>query len=384
MIIQSKNIWLEEKFQAAQIEIINNKIMDIYRYQEKIPDVDYGELNIIPGLIDIHDHGYNGSGANYGDLDYFKEWCAYLPSEGVTSFYPTTSTIPLEDLYLSFQRLANAIENPSKGAQMLGIHTEGIIISEDKKGAHDPELLVKPTIDLFKKWQQEAKNHIKMMSIAPEIDENHETIKYAINNNVVVSLAHTNATYEETIRAIKNGAMNMTHTFNAMRGIHHREPGVAGAALSRDDVYAELICDGHHVNFAVGKILGRSKGKDKVIAITDAVPTKGLKPGIYGKKGTKYKVIVEEDGSSRLEDGTISGSSARMIDMVKNLNKEMNLPIELAINSATINPAKLFGIDDYKGLLKPGHDADLTIINEDFEVLSTYVLGEEVYRKEKN
>lgn len=381
MIIQSNNVWINEKFEPAQIEIEDSKIKGIYKPNTNPIDKDYGDLRIIPGLIDIHDHGYNGSGANHGDLDYFKEWTAYLPSEGVTSFYPTTSTIPYDQHIKALETLAQAIENPTPGAQMLGIHTEGIIISKEKKGAHDPELLEIPTIELYEKWQEAAKGHIKMVALAPELDEDHAVIKRAVSDGVVVTLAHTNADYEEAIKAVEDGATNFTHTFNAMTGIHHRKPGVAGAALSRDDAYAELICDGHHVHFAIGKITATAKGKDKLIAITDAVPIKGLKPGIYEKEGTQYKTIVAEDGTSRLEDGTISGSSARMIDMVKNLHTKMDQPIELAINAATINPARMFGIDSTKGIIKQGYDADIVVMDNDFKVLTTYVLGEVVFEE---
>ena len=379
MWVQSKNVWVHESFKPKAIEISDGVIKSLKDYGSVSDAVDYGDNRIIPGLIDIHDHGYKDLSANHSDVKGLLEWASYLPSEGVTSFLPTLATISQEEFLLALQNIAHTIDLEYKGAKMLGIHTEGVIISLEKKGAHDERLILKPTVELFKTWQEASNNKIVLVAIAPECDENHELIKYLVSEGIVVSIAHTNATYEQAIAAVESGAVSFTHTFNAMTGLQHRKPGVVSAAMGLSDTYAELICDGKHVDFAVGRLLGLIKGKDRLIAITDAMPTKGLKPGIYKKKGTQFNVILDESGVARLENGTLSGSSARMIDMVKNLDGAMNLGEVVAINAATINPARLLGLDKNKGLIKEKYDADIVIIDDEYKVLATYVAGEVVF-----
>ena len=384
MWIQSKNVWVDESFQPKAIEISEGIIKSLRNYGSVEDVVDYGESKIIPGLIDIHDHGYNDLSANHSDVKGLLEWANYLPSEGVTSFLPTLATISQDEFVVALKNIAQASDLEYVGAKMLGIHTEGVIISSEKKGAHDERLILRPSVELFKKWQEASNNKIVLVAIAPECDENHDLIKYLVKEGIAATIAHSNATYEQAIEAIESGVTSFTHTFNAMTGFDHRKPGAVGAAMDVCDAYAELICDGVHVNFVVGRVLGLIKGKDRLIAITDAMPTKGLKPGIYKKKGTQFNVVVDEYGVSRLENGTLSGSSGRMIDMVRNLDLKMGLGEAVAINAATINPARLLKRDNNKGLIKENYDADIVVIDNEYKVLATYVAGNVVFRNENN
>lgn len=372
MILQSKNVWIKEELVAAQLEINNGKIIKIHAYGEKTVDEDYGEQWIIPGLMDIHCHGFNGMDLNYATQEGIEHWCKSLPSEGVTSFMATTSTAPETNLLASYGLIANNIEHQPEGATILGIHVEGPQISFEFKGAHNPYLIQKPNVEQFIRYQEAARGYIKMICVATEMDEEHALTRYCVEQGVKVVIGHSGAKYDECLLAAKDGATSFTHTFNGMLGVHHREPGTAGAAMAMDNMYAELICDGVHVHFAVAQTLARAKGKDKLILITDSVQIKGLKPGIYDMPGRW--VEVKEDGCGRLKDGRLAGSSNKMINMVKNCYLELHAPLATAINAATINPAKFIGCD-HKGLIEENYDADITVITPNFEVIQTYVAG---------
>lgn len=374
MILQSTRVYIDEKYQPVQLVIQDGKIERIQEYGKEPVDRDYGNHRIIPGLIEMHAHGYNGMDVNYATYEGLKYWFKELPKEGVTSILPTSSTAPLKNLLESFDLITKVMDEGTEGVNILGIHTEGQFISFSHKGAHNPYLIEKPSVEEFKQWQEAAKNRIRLVTIAPEMDVDHELIKYCRSQGIHVTLGHTGAKYDECVQAYKDGAESFTHTFNGMRGIHHREPGVAGAALSNDDMYAELICDGVHVHFAVAKMVARCKGKDKLILITDAVQIKGLKPGVYNMPGRW--VQIGEDGCGRLKDGTLAGSSNKLIKMVRNLVKECGIDEITAINAATKNIATFLEIER-KGSIKENYDADIIVIDDEYQVLQTYIGGVE-------
>ena len=375
MIIQSKNVWVDEQFQPAQVEIAEGKIIGVSAYGEKTVDKDYGDEKILPGLVDIHNHGYLGKTANNATPEWLRDWAAYLPSEGVTSFLATTSAAPLEVMLPSFEIIRDMIKENPKGAHILGINSEGPLISKEFKGAQNEKNLVKPEVSTFKYWQELAGGNIIYVTIAPEYDENYDLIRYASENGVVVAAGHTGAVIEEIREAKKAGVKALTHTYNGMRGLHHREPGVVGAAMRFDDLYAELIADGTHVHNDAAHILAKIKGKDKVILITDSVAIKGFPPGEYNDGfRTSY---IGEDGVGRLENGTIAGSSNRQNMVLRNAILNAEIDEVTAINAATINPLTMLSIKN-KGLIKVGYDADITVLDADYKAVQTYVLGEEM------
>ncbi len=373
MRIQSTRVWLNEQFVPAQLVFDNGKITAIESYDAQKADVDYGDKRILPGLIDIHCHGYNGLDCNYATREGLLNWIEYLPQDGVTSFLATTSTAPESNLLESFALISKIMDEDHRGAKIQGIHVEGPQISHEFKGAHNPYLIQKPDVDQFDRYQKAAEGKIKMICIAPEKDDDHALIRYCVSQGVKVAMGHTGAKFDECAKAIEDGADSFTHTFNGMLGLHHREPGTAGAAMFFEDIYAELIADGVHVHPAVASVLGRVKGKDKLILVTDSVSIKGLKPGFYHMKGRD--VTVGEDGCGRLPNGKLAGSSNRMNVLVGNLIEMMKLPLATAINAATINPAKRMGFAR-KGLIEAGFDADLCVLNDDYSVAQTWVLGE--------
>lgn len=374
MIIQSTRIYIDEQFQAAQLVIKDGKITKIQPYNTESCDKDYQDMRIIPGLIEIHCHGFNGMDANHATYEGLKHWFRELPKEGVTGIFPSTSTCEEENILNGFKLISQVMEEEPEGTIPLGIHVEGPQISFNYKGAHDPYLIRKPDVEEIKRWQQVANNNIRLITIAPEMDKDHALIKYCKENNIHVSIGHSGAKYDECVKAHENGAESFTHTFNGMLGVHHREPGTAGAALSIDDMYAELICDGVHVHFALAKVLAKVKGKDKLLLVTDAVQIKGLKPGIYEMPGRWVQVF--EDGCGRLKDGRLAGSSNKLINMVKNLVNECGIDEVTAINAATQNPCNFLEIKN-KGYIKENFDADMVIIDDDYNVVQTYILGKE-------
>lgn len=376
MIIQSKRVWLEEEFKPAQVEIVGNIIKEVYTYGEKSVDKDYGDNIVMPGLIDIHNHGYNGGNANYATKEWLHEWAGYLPKEGVTGILVTTSTAPVKNITESLKVIADVIEEKPVGANLLGIHVEGPQISHEFRGAQSAYEILRPSVEQFKEWQSLANGNIKYIAIAAENDVDLALTKYCSENGVQVALGHTGAKMETCRKAESAGAKSFTHTFNGMLGIHHREPGTAGAAMRLEDMYAELICDGVHVHFDVAHILAKAKGKDRLIAITDSVQIKGLKPGVYDFPG-RY-VVIGEDGCGRLKDGRLAGSSNKQNKMLQNLIEKIEAPLVTAINATTINPLRLLGMDNHKGLIKVGYDADIAVFDSNYDAIQTYVMGKEM------
>lgn len=383
MIIQSKNVWINEQFQPAQVEVSEQRIVAILPYNEKAVDKEYGANRILPGFIDIHDHGWHGGDANHADHEFIKEWQAYLPEEGITAFLPTTSTTFPKDLEHSFEVIGSFIEEDqgTNGAQIIGIHAEGPMISEEFRGSHNPELLVKPSVETFKKWQELAKGHIKLMTLAPENDVENALTTYCHEHDVVISIGHTAATYEQAMAAVEAGAKSFTHTFNGMEDISHRKPTAVVAALDSEETFAEIIADGVHVDYSLVRVLAKLKGKDYLIAVTDSIWAKGCQPGVYPKPEKGIEMVIDEQNVVRLANGKLAGSTNHLNNMVRNLVEKALLPEVIAINSVTKNPARLLNVNESMGEIKLGLLGNFTIIDEKYEVLETLVNGETVYKK---
>lgn len=383
MIIQSKNVWINEQFQPVQVEVSEQRIVAILPYNEKAVDKEYGANRILPGFIDIHDHGWHGGDANHANHEFIKEWQAYLPEEGITAFLPTTSTTFPKDLEHSFEVIGSFIEEDqgTNGAQILGIHAEGPMISEEFRGSHNPELLVKPSVETFKKWQELAKGHIKLMTLAPENDVENALTTYCHEHDVVISIGHTAATYEQAMAAVEAGAKSFTHTFNGMEDISHRKPTAVVAALVSEETFAEIIADGVHVDYSLVRVLAKLKGKDYLIAVTDSIWAKGCQPGVYPKPEKGIEMVIDEQNVVRLANGKLAGSTNHLNNMVRNLVEKALLPEVIAINSVTKNPARLLNVNESMGEIKLGLLGNFTIIDEKYEVLETLVNGETVYKK---
>jgi N-acetylglucosamine-6-phosphate deacetylase len=373
MKISGERVWVDEKFASATITVEGDKISDVCPGTDRCADFNFGEDRILPGLIDVHTHGYGGGDASDGDPETIRKWARYYPSEGVTTFLPGTVTRSEKRLMDALAAIRAVIDEKPAGAGIHGIFFQGPYTSHEFKGAYDPYLIQKPDVWQFKRFEEASGFNIKLVGLAVEKDEGHKVLKYCAGRGIKISMGHSGASYEEAEKAAQEGAATITHCFNNMIGLHHREPGLPGAALSIDSLYAEVIADGIHIHPAVIKIIGRCKGKDKLIVITDSSRYKGLPPGRY--ESVDRKVTIGPDGVGRLDSGKLAGSCITLINSVRNLIELADLPEVAAINAATINPARMLGLGDRKGLLKAGYDADISVFGDDYRAIGTFCMG---------
>lgn len=370
-IINGK-IVLHDEIVEKNVFIEGDKIVEI---SDRKPDgeetIDAKGSYVAPGFIDVHTHGRGGSDTMYATFEDLNTISKATLKTGVTSFLPTTMTMPVEDIAKAIDAIAK-YKDKVEGAQILGTHLEGPFFNKKYKGAQPEECMILPTVDNYLSFVKDHQDVIRKISIAPELEHSIELIQYLNDKNTVVSLGHTNATYEEAQAAIDAGATSGTHTYNAMTPLTHRAPGVVGAVMINDSVYAELILDGVHVNYAAAKALLRTKGKDKLILITDSLEAAGLENGKYllGNQDVYVK-----DGEARLIDGTLAGSIVSMNTAVKNARDHLGLKLNEAVNLASYNPAKSLN-EDLLGEIKVGNYADLIFFDEDIEISHIIIKGE--------
>lgn len=375
MIIQSKKVWIADQFIPAQLELENGIIKEIYPYNEKEVTKDYGDLRILPGFIDIHCHGAYGFDTNDADPEGLRKWTKGIVDEGVTSFLATTLTQSEEVLTNAVSNVAKVVEEGYEGAEILGIHFEGPYLNKAHKGAQPEEYCVKPDIEQFKRYQKAAHGLIKYITMAVENDEDYALTKYCSQNNVVVSIGHSNATYEQAVQAYAHGARSMTHVYNAMTPFTHRANGLVGGALRIRNMYGEIICDGNHSTLAALNNFFTSKGPDYSIMITDSLMCKGFPVGTKFDFGGQ-EVVIYPDGSAHLvEAGNLAGSTLNVNKGLKILIEDALVPVNYAINACTSNPARCLHVDDRKCTIGVGYDADLVVLDKDYEVVQTYCKG---------
>ena len=371
MIIQSKKVWIADQFTPAQLELEDGIIKEIYPYNEKEVTKDYGDLRILPGFIDIHCHGAYGFDTNDANPEGLRKWAKGIVDEGVTSFLATTLTQSEEVLTNAVSNVAKVVEEGYEGAEILGIHFEGPYLNKAHKGAQPEEYCVKPNIEQFKRYQKAAHGLIKYITMAVENDEDFTLTKYCSQNNVVVSIGHSNATYEQAVQAYGHGARSMTHVYNAMTPFTHRANGLVGGALRIRNMYGEIICDGNHSTLAALNNFFTSKGPDYSVMITDSLMCKGFPVGTKFDFGGQ-EVVIYPDGSAHLvEAGNLAGSTLNVNKGLKILIEDALVPVNYAINACTSNPARCLHVDDRKGTIGVGYDADLVVLDRDYEVVQT-------------
>lgn len=375
MIIQSKKVWIADQFTPAQLELEDGIIKEIYPYNEKEVTKDYGDLRILPGFIDIHCHGAYGFDTNDANPEGLRKWAKGIVDEGVTSFLATTLTQSEEVLTNAVSNVAKVVEEGYEGAEILGIHFEGPYLNKAHKGAQPEEYCVKPNIEQFKRYQKAAHGLIKYITMAVENDEDYALTKYCSQNNVVVSIGHSNATYEQAVQAYAHGARSMTHVYNAMTPFTHRANGLVGGALRIRNMYGEIICDGNHSTLAALNNFFTSKGPDYSIMITDSLMCKGFPVGTKFDFGGQEVVIYPDGGAHLVEAGNLAGSTLNVNKGLKILIEDALVPVNYAINACTSNPARCLHVDDRKGTIGVGYDADLVVLDRDYEVVQTYCKG---------
>ncbi len=335
---------------------------------------------VVPGFIDIHVHGGGGYDFMDGTYQAVQQITLTHTCFGTTALLPTTMTATRKQIIQSLKNIREAKLKGMGGAEILGVNLEGPYISPVKKGAQKEIDIKKPSIEEFAEFNQASGNLIRVVTIAPEMPGAIDLINYLHKQGIIVSVGHSNATYVQTQAGIQAGLSHVTHIFNAMRGLHHREPGVVGAALSSPKLAVEIIADGIHLHPVVIKILIQVKESEKVVLITDAMRATGMSEGIYDLGGQEVAVAK---GQAILKDGTLAGSVLTMDKAVRNLVTKVGVSLMEAVQMATFNPAKCLGVEDRKGSLESGKDADIIILNKKLEVELTMIAGKVVYKREQ-
>lgn len=325
---------------------------------------------VMPGLVDVHIHGYLNEDASDGKPEGIRKMAQGVVKNGVTTFLPTTMTVSIEEIEAALD-IVRSMQEESKtwdGAYLAGVNAEGPFINANKKGAQAEEHIKAPDAD----WVIKNSDIIKLVTIAPETEGGYDAIKkIRENSNVHVSVGHTDATYEQAMKAFECGADHVTHLFNAQTALHHRKPGVVGAGMSAD-VYAELICDTFHIHTGLFELVAKCKG-DKFLLITDCTRAGGMPDGEYSLGG---QPIFVKGIQCLLEDGTIAGSVLKLNEAVKNVAEHTSLPIWEVVAAASLNPANSIGMGDTKGSIAVGKDADLVIADKDFNIKKTIIQGD--------
>lgn len=332
-------------------------------------------LSLLPGFVDIHVHGAIGYETMDATVESLHSQARYFAQHGVTSFLATTWTDPHQQILDALWNVAAIQETPEYGANILGVHLEGPYINEEKSGAQKKE-------DIRRANHQQVQtildtDIVRLVTVAPEFKENELLIRECVKRNIPVSLGHTTATYEQVKQAINLGVSGVTHTFNAMTGLHHRTPNTVGGVLTSNELYCEVIADNIHVHPAVMKILYLCKGRHKVILVTDATRVTGLPDGEYQ---INERVVILRNKTARLADGTLAGSTLTMDRALYNFMKAVEEPLEVIWPTSSLNAASSIGISNSKGSLEVGKDADLVLVDTEINVYLTIVGGQIVYR----
>jgi N-acetylglucosamine-6-phosphate deacetylase len=342
--------------------------------------MDFGDAILTPGFFDIHMHGGAGLDLMRAAPSDLPRLGQFLSTHGVTAYFPTTVAAPLDSTCAALDRLAGAIESAQKtpsnnggpvSARPLGIHLEGPFLSHKRRGVHPPEYLVNPTVEVFDRLWQAARGHVRMMTIAPEIPGAIEVIAEAARRKVCVSIGHSDAELPTAQAAVTAGARHATHTFNAMRPLGHRDPGILGEVLSDDRVSADLIADGIHVSPPVVKLFLQAKGIERAVLITDAISATGMPDGQYQLGPIQVDV---KDGRCTAND-SLAGSVLTMDRAVRNVTQFSNWKLRDAVRAATLNPARAVSMANDHGLLAPGARADFTVLSPTGDVIKTIVGG---------
>lgn len=378
--------WIEDGsllIKDGAIHRISSSETNVVNESEEHERVDACGGLLLPGFIDIHVHGGGGYDAMLGSVEHIRGMCRFHASNGTTSLLATTLTATHEEIVTALECVGQSmkVEREPDGANLLGVHLEGPFLNAARCGAQNPADLREPSIEEFDAFWEASQGTIKLMTIAPELHHAEEVIRHAVHKGVVISLGHTDADFETMQRATEWGATQVTHLFNGMKPLHHREPGAAGGSLMLDQLAVEVICDGVHVHPSLIKWAFNIKPEGKVLLITDSMCAAGCPEGEYllgklpviMKQGKVY--LKQEDGT----EGGLAGSSLTMIEALANAVKFTGMDIAKLVPALTIHPATQIGVNSSKGSIELGKDADLILVNEHFKVLQTFVQGHQVY-----
>lgn len=378
--------------------IINGKVYIDGIFQEKVIGIENGQIRVlpqgqqpedgakvydaegkkvVPGFIDVHSHGAVGVDVNAATAEELEKIGHFMATQGTTSWLCSVLTDTKEQTLWCIDEFKKHKEMEGNGANLLGIHLEGPFLAKEFKGAMPEHLLRDADVELLEEYQEAAEGDIRYLTVSPEIDGIVDAIPAIKDLGIVVAIGHSGADYDTSMKAIENGAASCTHIFNAMKLLHQHFPAIMGAALE-SDIYCEAICDGRHLHPGVVRLLLKTKGLDKVVAITDSIMAAGLPDGNY-KLGVNDVVVVEGD-AKLASNGVRAGSTLTTGQALKNIMAFTGRPLEEVLKLLTENPAKLIGVFDKKGSISEGKDADIVVLDEENQVTDTFVMGKQISR----
>lgn len=373
LAIVNGKVIIGSRIENKVVLIDKDRILDVC---SEIPDdaqiIDARGMYVSPGFLDVHIHGCAGRDMMMDSYESILKMSQCLLSTGVTAFLATTMTKGIDEIRQAIAGARKASFDAS-GAELLGIHLEGPFISHKYKGAHENKNIIKPSVESFMEICGDNEDFVKIVTLAPELEEADELIAYLNDRGIVSSIGHTEASYEEAKAGIEWGIKSSTHTFNGMRGFNHREPGALGAVLD-SHIMAECIADGVHVHPGALRILAKQKGLDNIILVTDSMMAAGIGDGEYSLGGQKVAV---KSGVARLNDGTLAGSTLTMNIAVKNMVSYLGITIPQAVTMATENPSRLLGLKN-RGRIAKGFLADIIIFDDNIKIWRILKSGREI------
>ena len=362
MIIKDGSVFQEDgSFREQTLYINEHRLVEEADYQDDGEIIDAKGLLVLPGLVDIHSHGAAGADFSDGDPEGLKKILQYEKSCGITSYCPTSMTLPKERLCQIFASVKNA--ESEDGAAVVGINMEGPFLDPAKKGAHVEEWIAAPDAAFVRELNQDAGGLVRLVTLAPNMEGAEEFIK-EMHGEVCISLGHTAADYDCAARAMQLGAHHVTHLYNAMQPFAHREPGLIGAAMDDPECMVEIICDGYHIHPSAIRAAFRMFGPERMILISDSMRATGMQNGTYELGGQEVAV---QDRKAVLKDGTLAGSATNLFDCMRKA-VEFGIPLKDAVMAATGNPARSIGIFDRIGSVKVGKQADLLLVSKNLEL----------------
>ncbi len=345
-----------------------------------LTQLNYPDGWIIPGLIDIHVHGNANLDVMDAEISSLRGIAKSLCSYGVTSFLATTMTMPMDQILKALYVVLEYQKDPGPYAQLIGVHLEGPFISPKQKGAQKEEDILLPTKANIEKIQHALKDQLRVVTLAPEIPHAEEAIHQLSKEGTICSIGHTDATMEDVNTALEAGATHFTHLYNAMKGLHHREPGVVGCALLNHDASCDIIADMVHVHSGAVRLAYEQKTRERLLLISDGMRAVGMGDGTFDLGGQKVNV---HHCIARLDDGTLAGSTLTLNRAIKNMVQTVGTSIVDAIYMGSTAPAKKLGMDHIKGSLEIGKDADVVVLSDEFEVQLTMIQGKVVYQEDR-
>ncbi|WP_149982226.1 N-acetylglucosamine-6-phosphate deacetylase [Pseudoalteromonas rhizosphaerae] len=378
--VKADVIYCQKRVLKNHFMLVENGIISHFTQNPKagVPIDDYGNAAIIPGLIDLHIHGREGCDVIDCKMSSIETISCSLAEHGVTGFLATTVTTDWQQTLNAMSVIGQAYTQQPSGAQLLGGYSEGLFFSEVHKGAHNQDYFLELSQSHLEAMINAAMGSLKVVALAPEKPGANALIEYLTAQGIRVMLGHCDANYEQTQSALEHGACGGVHVFNGMRGIHHRDPGCAGAVLMNDDALVEVIADGVHLHPAILKLIYKLKGPQKIALISDCINAGGLNDGEY--KLGKMDVVVQQ-GVARTASGSLAGSTLTLEQAVKNIHQLGSVELREAINMASIVPAQFLNIASQVGSLAEGKHANFAILNSDFSIQATYVKGQRCFFK---